>query len=37
VAVLVRVYAKCIAGQEVAAPHRVGVALGLDPGQRPAP
>ncbi len=29
VAVLLRVYAKCIAGQEATARHRVGLALGL--------
>lgn len=31
VAVLLRVYAKCIAGQEATARHRVERALGLDP------
>jgi len=31
VAVLLRIYAKCIAGQEVTARHRVEYALGLDP------
>lgn len=29
VAVLLRVYAKCIAGQEATARHRIGLALGL--------
>jgi integrase len=31
VAVLLRVYAKCIAGQEEAARHRIALALGLPP------
>jgi len=31
IAVLLRVYAKCIAGQEATARHRVDLALGLDP------
>lgn len=37
VAVLLRVYAKCLAGQEDAARQRVGVALGLGPARRPVP